>query len=288
MGADPAYANATPATPVAEESMCWGAEPDLVGPRHYYRVALMARLLSTHLPPGAHTQTSTIAADAPVRVLDAGSGRGTLALLLASEGYSVTALDASAACAAYLSGQLQASPFGTGARDARWFEPRSVQASVEALPFTSASFDAAVCGEVLEHVRDDFAAVDELARVVRPGGVLVVSAPGRRAYYGWIDRWAGHARRYELGELRMLIGGHGFKVIEARHWGFPFGLLYERLVQRPVLARHARRRGLTTLAQRVGRAALTARAAGALFRADHLCDRVPWGPGLLLVARRDD
>ncbi len=45
------------------------------------------------------------------------------------------------------------------------------------LPFADASFDKVIASEVLEHVPDDDAAFAELARVLRPGGVLAVTVP---------------------------------------------------------------------------------------------------------------
>jgi SAM-dependent methyltransferase len=250
-------------------AMRWGAEPELVGPRHYFRVGLMARTLAASLPvrpPGSAV---------PARVLDAGAGRGTLALALTRRGYAVTALDDSAEFLAYLRGRADPQA-----------PVRLVRGDVAALPVAAGAFDGAVCGEVLEHVADDGAAITGLARALRPGGVLVATVPAGRARYSWLDRWAGHARRYERAELRALVEARGFEVLRLHHWGFPFGLAYERLVQRPVLGRRARRGAAPGLALRVGRARLTTRAAGALFAADHLWDRLPWGPGLLLVARR--
>lgn len=48
---------------------------------------------------------------------------------------------------------------------------------LEALPFESGAFDAVVCCDVLEHVGDELAALDELYRVLSPGGTLVLSTP---------------------------------------------------------------------------------------------------------------
>jgi hypothetical protein len=125
-----------------------------------------------------------------------------------------------------------------------------------------------------------------LARVLSPGGLLVATVPAGRARYGWLDRWAGHTRRYDLADLEALVRGAGFCVLRLHHWGFPFGLLYERWVQRPVLAWQARAGAASAAALRLGRAALVNRALGALFALDAACDRLPWGPGLVLVARR--
>jgi SAM-dependent methyltransferase len=51
---------------------------------------------------------------------------------------------------------------------------------VTALPFSDASFDAAICSHVLEHVIDDGAAISELFRVVSPGGWAWLDSPVER------------------------------------------------------------------------------------------------------------
>lgn len=255
--------------------MEWGSEPELIGPRHLYRVGLVARVLTRHLPRAADPR-GTATARRP-RVLDAGAGRGTLAVELARRGYAVAAVEESERFVAYLRSRGAAEP---GARLA------VARGDVTALPFGSAAFDGIVCGEVLEHVDADAAAMAELARVLRPGGVLVATVPAGRGRYGWLDRWAGHARRYERDELDRLATRSGLRVERLHHWGFPFGAAYERLIQRPVLARHARAGAPPTLALRLGRARPVTRALGLLFALDRLCDRLPWGPSLLLVARK--
>jgi len=49
------------------------------------------------------------------------------------------------------------------------------QANLESIPFGDAEFDLVLCSQVIEHVLDAPAAVRELARVLRPAGVLVIS-----------------------------------------------------------------------------------------------------------------
>ena len=101
-------------------------------------------------------------------------------------------------------------------------------ADVTALPFAGGSFDAVVAGEVLEHVRDDRAALVEVARVLRPAGVLALSVPAHPAWFGASDRWAGHVRRYSRGGLERSIKGAGLALERVVPWGFPVSALYHR------------------------------------------------------------
>jgi 2-polyprenyl-3-methyl-5-hydroxy-6-metoxy-1,4-benzoquinol methylase len=57
-----------------------------------------------------------------------------------------------------------------------------IVADVTSLPFEDASFDAVTCFETIEHLDDQRALVAECARVLRPGGLLLVSSPNRDEY----------------------------------------------------------------------------------------------------------
>lgn len=97
------------------------------------------------------------------RILDIGCGSGTLAKRLTEDGAALTGVDPGAAALA------QARTAVPGAR----FEA----ASGEALPFPDDSFDGAVLLNALHHVPDPAAALVEAARVLVPGGRLVVVEP---------------------------------------------------------------------------------------------------------------
>ena len=67
--------------------------------------------------------------------------------------------------------------------------------SATALPYPDASFDAAICIEVLEHVGDDVAAIKEISRVLKPDGLLVMSVPYRHYFRRYLNTM-GHFRHY--------------------------------------------------------------------------------------------
>jgi SAM-dependent methyltransferase len=89
-----------------------------------------------------------------------------------------------------------------------------------ALPYPDEHFDTIIANGVLEHVDDPEASLDELHRVARPGGVLLIDAlPNRYSYTeAWLRRTGGpaHARRYSSPQIAPALAGHGFDVIELR------------------------------------------------------------------------
>jgi SAM-dependent methyltransferase len=147
---------------------------------------LLARALSLHPPRGA---------GAPHRILDAGCGTGGNALALARLG-AVTGVDLH--------------PRAIALARQRGL-PRLARASIEALPFPSASFDAVVSVDVLYHqaVADDAAALGELARVCRPGGVVVLWLPAYETLRSSHDAQVHTARRYTRAGVRALAARTG-------------------------------------------------------------------------------
>jgi len=90
-------------------------------------------------------------------------------------------------------------------------------------PLPSASVDAVVLLNVLEHIDDDAAAVRQVARVLKPGGVAVVEVPAGPGLYDVYDKYLHHYRRYRLQELCRLLERAGLQVTSRSHLGF---LLY--------------------------------------------------------------
>lgn len=124
------------------------------------------------------------AAGAGTRALDVGAGSGFLTEELLRRGARVTAVDASPAMVDELRRRFP----GLDAR----------VADAERLPFADAGFDAVLANMCLHHVERPAVALGEMARVLRPGGRLVVTdldAHGstflREEHH---DRWMGFAR----------------------------------------------------------------------------------------------
>lgn len=88
------------------------------------------------------------------------------------------------------------------------------------LPFSAASFDACVALDVFEHIEDDRAAMAECARVLRPGGVLVLSVPAYKSLFGPHDKALHHFRRYRRSEVRARLREAGLEPVKLSYGVF--------------------------------------------------------------------
>lgn len=106
--------------------------------------------------------------------LDAGCGTGTLSRELAGRGCQVTGVDASSKMISVAKAQQAARPM------AAQVDFREVT-TIESLPFPDQSFDGVLCASVLEYVPDVERCLTEIGRVLRPGGLFLLSIPNRRS-----------------------------------------------------------------------------------------------------------
>ena len=119
-------------------------------------------------------------------------------------------------------------------RKLRFLKPRHdklVQASTFALPFKSESFDVVINSQVIEHIPEDPEIMNEMWRVLRPGGTLILGTPdyGR---WSWVAlEWmygkvlAGgyaheHITHYTRDSLAKLIKANGFEVLDCKYVGY--------------------------------------------------------------------
>jgi SAM-dependent methyltransferase len=78
-------------------------------------------------------------------------------------------------------------------------------------------FDLITALDVLEHIDDDRAAASAMVRMLRPGGVLVVTVPAFESLWDEHDEINHHKRRYTIGRLRRLLDGLGLEEIRLRY-----------------------------------------------------------------------
>jgi len=184
----------------------------LVGSRHI-------RFLCAGLPPGA-------------RVLDIGCGRGVLLKELADRGLEVHGVEHS-----------EGATFGA--------DPRAqvrIAAELADAGYDAEYFDEVIIWHVLEHVRQPRATIDEIRRILRPGGRFIVAVPNFRSFQA---RWAGaawfhldlprHLYHFPIAALRMLLEKADFVIESEHHFSLrqnPFGAIQSLLNQIDLLPRN--------------------------------------------------
>ena len=162
-------------------------------------------------------------------VLDVGCGDGTLAAAFAAAGARVVGCDADARMVAR-AGQK----FGAEG-------PRFLQADATRLPFSDGSFDVVSMITVLAFIPDAPAALREVARVLRPGGCMILGDLGKWNYWAarrrvraWLGAqlWRG-ARFRTAGEMRALLMAAGVRVDHVSGAIFfpPWQLLAQRMAR---------------------------------------------------------
>lgn len=168
---------------------CFGVEDSSFWFRH--RNDCIAALVSHHPPPRGGA------------VLDLGGGNGFVAQRLLAEGHDVVLLE----------------PGAAGARNARAHRalPHVVCASLEDAGFHPGSFGAVGMFDVIEHVDDDRAFLEQVRTLLAPGGRLYLTVPCHSWLWSRADADAGHFRRHTLASLESLLEGR-FRIDYASYY----------------------------------------------------------------------
>lgn len=154
-------------------------------------------------------------------ILEVGSGGGLICEELIKRGAVATGIDPSAGAIQTAYEHIIASGLGNKA----YFQ----QGYAEKLPYSDGSFSVIVCLDVLEHVQDLTKTIQEIARVLAPGGVFVFDTINRTFIARLVLIWIGERffQRYGLvpglhnyqqfikpAELQSILTQHGLQVHE--------------------------------------------------------------------------
>jgi SAM-dependent methyltransferase len=152
------------------------------------------------------------------------------------------------------------------------------------LPFREGSFDVVMASDVLEHIEHDGKGVSEIARVLRPGGSVILSVPAHGWLFSQHDIALQHFRRYSKRAVRDLLERNRLLVRRLSYWNaalFPL-VCIQRLIGKR--RRTGQPRSDAVLPPPLLNEALT----GLLAVESVLVSRLalPWGVSLVAVAER--
>jgi SAM-dependent methyltransferase len=156
----------------------------------------------------------------PATILEAGCGWGINFEALEAAGYQVTGLDVSRK----MLDRLDRPDRGLVEADL-----------TQVLPDRLPTYDCVLALDVIEHIDDDCHALQQLGRLLKPAGCLIVSVPALPELFSEFDEVQGHRRRYSVESLRSCLERAGLLVKDTRWWG--------QWMVRPLQARKSARRG---------------------------------------------
>jgi SAM-dependent methyltransferase len=159
------------------------------------------------------------------------------------------------------------------------------RADMAAIPFPSGRFDLVTSFDVMQYVRDDAGVLQEMARVIKPGGGLVVTAAALDVLRGGHAGTWPEVRRYTTGRLRSIVEGAGLTV---RHLTYLFASLFPAMLAVRAVGRtgEASEASRDDWEMRVPSAPINAALTGLLAMEAALSRRVPMpvGSSVLVVA----
>lgn len=147
------------------------------------------------------------------KVLNIGSGGGSTSALLKKYG-TVTSLDINH----YL------------CKKTKEKNTRSIQAALPKLPFSDNMFDLVCAFDTLEHVKEEQPSVEEIIRVTKKNGIIVVTVPAMQALWSKHDSINHHYRRYSRKRILYIFSrALCLRITYFNLFLFPFIFIYRKI-----------------------------------------------------------
>lgn len=143
---------------------------------------------------------------APVNahVLDVGCGTGANLQLLSDMQFKAVGLDANSEAIRFCAAKGLSARLG----------------SATDLPFPDQTFDVVLATDVIEHLEDDAKALREIARVLKKGGLAIITVPAFKSLWGRQDEIAHHKRRYLKRDLLHTVRISDLKPLQSFYFNY--------------------------------------------------------------------
>ena len=93
-----------------------------------------------------------------------------------------------------------------------------IEASIDDIPLGDNIFEVVCAFDVIEHIKDDRKAVEELLRVCKPGGLLFLAVPAFNSIRGNHDVINGHYRRYTRSGIKALLDQQSVTILYSSYF----------------------------------------------------------------------
>lgn len=202
------------------------------------------------------------------QVLDCGCGTGALMSELDEAGYEPHGLDFSEVAIDFCQQRGL---------------PNLHHGDAQSMPYSPDGFDAVISLDTLEHIPDDTAAMAEISRILRPGGVLIANVPAYRWLWGPHDVALMHQRRYTRSLLLKRLREAGFTI----EWA-SYGIFFLFPVVLAIRLRDKLRRGPAEVRLPPTSDGLNRFLVGLQEMEGSLSRKIPlpWGSSIAVVARK--
>jgi len=139
------------------------------------------------------------------KILEIGCSSGTLTKVLGSIGFNVYGIDRSKIAINLCKKRGLKNVFAMDGTKTR---------------FGDAEFDAVIASDVLEHIKDERAAMNDWRRILKPRGILIIFVPAFKLLWSEHDENNRHYRRYSKDYLIGILKKSNFNVERASYWNF--------------------------------------------------------------------